>query len=65
MLSGILAARILENVLSGSGVIRAGEGVIRAGFLMPPHPLTNFGIRKYYQNKPKFVGVKKRNSRNN
>ena len=24
---------------------------------MPPHPLTNFEIRKYYQNKPKFNGV--------
>ena len=21
---------------------------------MPPHPLTNFEIQKYYQNKPKF-----------
>ena len=21
---------------------------------MPPHPLNNFGIQKYYQNKPKF-----------
>ena len=24
---------------------------------MPPHPLTNFEIQKYYQNKPKFNGV--------
>ena len=23
---------------------------------MPPHPLTNFEIQKYYQNKPKFNG---------
>ena len=23
-------------------------------FLMPPHPLTNFEIQKYYQNKPRF-----------
>ena len=22
------------------------------GFLMPPQPLTNFEIQKYYQNKP-------------
>ena len=22
---------------------------------MPPHPLTNFEIKKYYQNKPKFL----------
>ena len=24
---------------------------------MPPHPLTNFEIKKYYQNKTKFNGV--------
>ena len=24
---------------------------------MPPHPLTNFEIQKYCQNKPKFNGV--------
>ena len=24
---------------------------------MPPHPLTNFVIKKYYQNEPKFNGV--------
>ena len=27
------------------------------GFLMPPHPLTNFEIKKYYKNKPRFNGV--------
>ena len=27
------------------------------GFLMPPYPLTNFEIQKYYQNQPKFNGV--------
>ena len=26
-------------------------------FLMPPHPLTNFEIQMYYQNKPRFNGV--------
>ena len=25
--------------------------------LMPPHPLTNFEIQKYYKNKPRFNGV--------
>ena len=25
--------------------------------LMPPHPLVNFGIQKYYQNDPKFSGA--------
>ena len=24
---------------------------------MPPHPLTNFQIQKYYENKPRFNGV--------
>ena len=28
---------------------------------MPPHPLTNFEIQKYYQNEPKFNGVLSRN----
>ena len=29
---------------------------------MPPNTLTNFGIQKYYQKKPKFKGVYSRNS---
>ena len=29
---------------------------------MPPHPLTNFEMQKYYQNKPKFSGVYSRNN---
>ena len=24
---------------------------------MPPHPITNFEIQKYYQNEPRFSGV--------
>ena len=31
------------------------------GFLMPPHPLTNFEIQRYYQNEPRFNGVFSRN----
>ena len=27
------------------------------GFLIPPHPLTNFEVQKYYQNEPIFNGV--------
>ena len=26
-------------------------------FLIPPHPLTNFEIQKYYQNEPRFNGA--------
>ena len=29
---------------------------------MPPHPLTNCEIQKYYQNEPKFNGVYSRNN---
>ena len=29
---------------------------------MPPHPLTNFEIQKYYQNEPRFNGVFSRNN---
>ena len=29
---------------------------------MLPHPLTNFEMQKYYQNKPKFKGFYSRNS---
>ena len=29
---------------------------------MPPHPLTNFEIQNYYQNKPRFNGVYSRNN---
>ena len=27
------------------------------GFLIPPHPLPNFEIEKYYKNEPRFNGV--------
>ena len=29
---------------------------------MPPRPLTNFEIQKYYQNKPRFNGFYSRNN---
>ena len=32
------------------------------GFSMPPHPLTNFEIQKYYQNERRFSGVFSRNN---
>ena len=32
------------------------------GFLMLPHPLTNFKIQKYYKNEPRFNGVFSRNN---
>ena len=27
------------------------------GFLMPPYPLTDFEIQKYYENEPRFIAV--------
>ena len=71
MLLDTLGASLLGDVLlkglSGEGVFRVGEGTIRAGYgfkkrslkflTLPPHPLTNFEIQEYYQNKPKFNGV--------
>ena len=32
------------------------------GFLIPPHPLTNFEIQKYYKIEPRFNGVFSRNN---
>ena len=32
------------------------------GFLMLPHPLTNFEIQKYYKNESRFNGVFSRNN---
>ena len=32
------------------------------GFLMLPHPLTNFEIQKYYENEPRFIEVFSRDS---
>ena len=32
------------------------------GLLIPPHPLTNFEIEKYYKNEPRFNGVFSRNN---
>ena len=62
MLLGTLGASLLGNLLTAKGTIRAnegtfraGEGTVRSGFLMPPHPLKNFEIQMYYQNKSLMV----------
>ena len=34
----------------------------KLGFLIPPHPLKNFEIQKYYKNEPRFNGVFSRNN---
>ena len=70
MLLGTLGASLLGNLLTGKGFVRAGEGTIRAGYgssikkkaLIPLHPLTNFEIKDYYENEPRFNGVYSRDN---
>ena len=50
MLLGTLQASLLGNLLSGRGIVRAGEGIKKKS-LMSPHPSKNFEIRKYYEMK--------------
>ena len=37
----------------------------RYGFLIPPHPLSNSEIQKYYENEPRFNEVYNNNNNNN
>ena len=32
------------------------------GFLMPPHPFTNFEVKGYYENEPRFNGLSSTNN---
>ena len=60
MLLGTLATTMLGNMLAGKGIVRAGSRNKKkkrnykswlwkwSGFLMLPHPLTNFEIQKCY-----------------
>ena len=67
-----LGASLLGNLLTGKGIIRAGEGkgIVRAGeeskkklnLLLPFHPLTNIEISEYYSNEPRFNGVYSRDN---
>ena len=73
MLLGTLGASLLGNLLTGKGIIRAGEGkgIVRAGegskrkklnLLLPFHPLANIEISEYYSNEPRFNGVYSRDN---
>ena len=68
MLLGTLGASLLGNLLTGKVTVRAEEGTMRAGerikkkALILPHPLTNFKIREYYENEPRFNGVYSRDN---
>ena len=59
ILLGTIGASLLGKMLTGKGIVRTGHGnkqgkeIERAGygnklFFVPPHPLTNFEIQKYY-----------------
>ena len=43
-------------------MLRTGHGSSIKKILIPPHPLTNFGIQKYYQNEPRFNGAYSRDN---
>ena len=49
-----------------TGVLRGSFGSkyfqLKNIFLILPHPLTNFEIKKYYQNEPRFHGVYSRDN---
>ena len=64
MLLRTLGASLLGRLLSGNRIVRDGEGTVRADYgssikktLIPPNPLTNFEIKDYYENEPRFNGV--------
>ena len=74
LLGNILAGKGIKT--AGEGIVRAGYGNKKGkknrkkesrlwkqnGFLILPHPLTNFEIQKYYQNEPRFNGVYSRDN---
>ena len=77
ILSMLLGASLLGNMLAGKGFIRTGEGTARADyapkrssskefqiklFLIQAHPLTNFEIQTYYRNEPRFNGIYSRDN---
>ena len=70
MLLCTLGASLLGNLLKGKGFVKAVEGTIRAGYvssikkkgLVPPRPLTNFEIKNYYENEPRFNDVYSRDN---
>ena len=74
MLLGTLGASLLGNLLTGKGIMGAGDGIVRAGegskkkkknnlnLLLPFHPLTNIEISEYYSNEPGFNGVYSRDN---
>ena len=70
---GTFASTLLGNMFARKRIVRAGygnkggKGIVRAGYgskkkIIPAHPLTNFEIQKYYEDKPRFNGVYSRDN---
>ena len=65
-----IGTSLLGNLLSGKGTVRAGERIVRAGHgssikkrsANPPHLSTNYEIKEYYENEPRFNGVYSRDN---
>ena len=63
MLLGTSGAILLGSALTGRRAIRAVKVKLeQVKISMPPLPLTNFEIQKYYQTEPKFNDVYSRNN---
>ena len=62
ILAAVLDASLLGSMLSGTDVLRVGEGKIRAGQEFSCCLIVNFEIKKCYKNEPKFKGVFSRNN---
>ena len=70
LLGDILTGKRINRAGEGHG-----QGIVRAGywsssrskknklnFLFPVHPLTSIGIKRHYQNKPRFINVYSRDN---
>ena len=63
MLLGTLRVSLLGNLLTGKGIVRAGEGSKKnLNSLLPFHPLTNIEISECYSNESRFNGVYSRDN---
>ena len=62
MLLGILGASLLGILLPGKGINCKSWLWKTMGFLIPPHPLPNFEMQKYYEDEPRFNGIYSRNN---
>ena len=60
MLLGTLGASLFGNMLAEKGIVKAFMEI--KWTLMLPYPVTNFEIRRYYQNEPRFNGFYSRNN---